>query len=59
MAGMIIRVYRLDPVTGEETEVRPRELIPARRPPRSFCPVAYPQCECDRCETQRGVVRVP
>jgi hypothetical protein len=58
MAGMIIRVYRRDPATGSEVEIRPRELVPAGRPPRSFCPVAYPECGCDRCETQREAVRV-
>ncbi|MDT3396812.1 hypothetical protein RKE29_09180 [Streptomyces sp. B1866] len=49
MAVMRIRVYRLDPVTGERSEVSSVSYV--SKAGSGFAPASceWPQCQCPRC----------
>lgn len=42
--GLTIEVYRLDPVTGRRTPVRPRRSVPPADDP--VMNLAFPPCQC-------------
>ncbi|MDT3399037.1 hypothetical protein RKE29_20715 [Streptomyces sp. B1866] len=52
MALITIRVYRLDPVTGEQAEVSSCSF--RGEPSRTFVPASceWPRCECPRCQAK-------
>ncbi|WP_312008887.1 hypothetical protein [Streptomyces sp. B1866] len=49
---MTIRVYRLDPVTGEQAEISSCSV--RGEPGRSFAPASceWPRCECHQCQAK-------
>lgn len=52
--GLTVRVYRMNPATGQVTPVRSRTELPAAKEPAATW--AWPPCSCPQCRGQAAFI---